>query len=135
MTTFQILGLAAASLFAVATAWRVARRRIGAVSGLLWIAVWTAAGTTILFPEITVVAANLLGIQRGADLVFYLAILAGLAGFYAVFNRLRHLDQALTVLTRRLALHESRSEGTAGAAEPPPPMPSHSQDDESDLSP
>ena len=45
-----------------------------------------------------------LGIARGADLVFYCAILAMFIGFFMVYVRLRRLETTLTKLTRHLAL-------------------------------
>lgn len=107
MNSFQILGLLAAAAFIAVTAVRLARRRVGRLGGLAWIVLWAAAGGAILAPQSTVWLAGLLGIQRGADLVFYLAILGGLAGFYLVLARLRRMERDLTLLTRRLALHES----------------------------
>ncbi len=107
MNTFQILGLLAAAAFIGVTVHRLTRHRLGAASGIGWIVLWAAAAIAIVFPEITVWLAGILGIQRGADLVFYVAILAGLAGFYLVLSRLRRIERDLTLLTRRLALHES----------------------------
>jgi hypothetical protein len=112
VNSFQILGLLACAAFIGVTVLRLARHRLGIASGIGWIGLWAAAAVAIAYPDVTVWLAGILGIQRGADLVFYVAILAGLAGFYLVLSRLRRFERELTLLTRSLALHES-----------PPPRP------------
>ncbi len=65
-----------------------------------------AAGGIVLVmdPELSTRIANLLGIGRGADLVFYLIIIIGL--FYAVGTRSRisRLEQKLTQIVREQAI-------------------------------
>jgi hypothetical protein len=55
-------------------------------------------------PDTTRVVARALGIGRGADLVFYCAIVGAALGFFAIFVRLRALDEQITVLVRLSAL-------------------------------
>ena len=118
MIAFQVLGILAAAVFVALTLWRLARRRISAGSALAWVLLWTAAALAIAVPESTAVVARLLGIQRGADLVFYCGILGMMAGFFLVYSRLRRVDRELTLLTRRLALHEAERQAAAGGDEP-----------------
>lgn len=113
---FQILGLAgvAFAILLIGAAYR--RGRVSRFGLLLWIAVWGAGGWAIAVPEATARVARWLGIGRGADLVFYLAILAALFGFLTAFLRFRRLDSELTALTREIALLRARIE-RAGADE------------------
>ncbi|HUO87278.1 MAG TPA: DUF2304 domain-containing protein [Thermoanaerobaculia bacterium] len=113
MIAFQVLGILAAAVFVALTVWRLARRRISPASAFAWVVLWSAAGLAIAFPESTAVVARFLGIQRGADLVFYCGILGTMTGFFLVYSRLRRLEREITLLTRRLALRE------AGAHPPP----------------
>ena len=76
MTTFQIIGLAVASLLALSSGISLLRRRTYG-SGF-WLLVALIAGVAIAWPDVTAVAADMLGIGRGADLVFYSGILASL---------------------------------------------------------
>ena len=119
MNAFQLLGIGLAAAFALLSLLAAARRRMGRLAGLAWSALWMVAALAIARPELTVVAARALGIQRGADLVFYLAILGMFVGFFLVYVRLRRLNEDLTTMVRRLALEEQQPEPQAGSARPP----------------
>jgi hypothetical protein len=73
---------------------------------------WTALAVTgilaILNPNYTVSVAAALGIGRGADLVFYCAIVAAVLGFYGCYACFRKIDSRLTILIRELALQEQK---------------------------
>ena len=75
----------------------------------MWIVLWLLAATAIARPELTVVVARALGIDRGADLVFYFGVLAALGGFFVVFGRLWRIEQSLTEIVRRLAIWEAET--------------------------
>ncbi len=107
MTTFQVLGLTFCGLLAIAILLATLRRRIGAVAGISWLLLWVAAGVAIARPELTLAAARALGIVRGADLVFYSAILAMFVGFFAVFLKFLRIESDITTLVRQLALKEA----------------------------
>jgi hypothetical protein len=104
VTIFQILGVAVAALFAATSVRAQARGQVGGRSGMAWLALWTAVALAIAFPGTTVVVARALGISRGADLVFYCAILGMLVGFFLVYVRLRRIERNITVLVQQLAL-------------------------------
>lgn len=76
-----------------------------------WIILWIAAAVGIAWPGITVVVANALGIARGADLVFYLAILGMFIAFFLVHLRLRRFEAELTRIVRELALRSPKEPG------------------------
>jgi hypothetical protein len=104
MTNFQIaafvlLGFALAVTIALAV-----RHRIPGRVGFAWTLLWVAAIVAIAWPNSTVIVAHALGIARGADLVFYLAILGMLIGFFGVFVRMRRFETELTRVVRELAL-------------------------------
>ena len=102
MSTFQILGISLCSGFSLLVVLAIARRRLRPLPGFGWLLLWVAAGVAIARPQLTVVVAQRLGIQRGADLIFYLAILGMFVGFFLVYVRLRRLDEGMTALVRRL---------------------------------
>ena len=74
---------------------------------LFWAFVWLAAGVGVAWPDVTRAIARPLGINRGADLVFYCAILIMFAGFYTVYVRLRRQDACITKLVRYLAIENA----------------------------
>lgn len=111
MNVFQILGSLLLLALVVVTLAAALRRRMAWGPALFWLVLWLAAGAAILDPEITAVFARMLGISRGADLVFYCGILAMFAGFFVVYMKLRRVDKHLTVLVRQLAILEARQQG------------------------
>jgi len=111
MTLFQIAGILGALGAVALVARAVRRRRLAPGVGLLWILAWLAAGAFIARPGWTVVLAHTLGIARGADLVFYLAVLGGMVGFLALYLRLRRLDEQITRLVREVALSSREADG------------------------
>ncbi len=65
---------------------------------------WLAAMIAIVRPEMVTAAARLLGIQRGADLVSYLACLAMLATAFCGYSCYLRLQSQMTLLARTLAI-------------------------------
>lgn len=110
MTLFQILLAPLCAALAAHAAIRTGRRQISRRQGLFWCLLWTAGTVAILSPMSTNVAASYLGIGRGADLVFYLAIVAGLWVCLAFYNRFRQLEAMITELVRRDAIEHARQQ-------------------------
>jgi small membrane protein len=106
MTVFQWIAIPPLLLLVVATVAATARRRLRLRVGLFWSLVWIGSATAIRWPDLTVRAARLVGIGRGADLVLYLAVGVMLVGFFLVFLRLRRIEEDLTKIVRALALQK-----------------------------
>jgi hypothetical protein len=107
VNAFQIVGVGITGAFAVLTVAAAWRRQVGRASAVFWTLVWSAAGTAIAYPNSTMIVARTLGIARGADLVFYCAILGMLVGFFLVYVRLRRMERNISLLVRRMALDEA----------------------------
>ena len=110
MIFFQWLGLAFLALLVGLTLRRIGRQRAGWRANAGWLLLWGAAGVAIARPGVTLGVAAFLGIGRGADLVFYCAILGMFAGFFAVHRRLRRIELDLTQLVRHLAIQQGEKE-------------------------
>jgi hypothetical protein len=104
MTNFQLAAFVLLGLAVAATVTLAVRHRISGRVGFAWSLLWIAAIVAIARPELTVTVAHTLGIARGADLVFYLAILGMFVGFFAVYVRLRRFETEMTRIVRELAL-------------------------------
>lgn len=111
MTNFQIGALLLIACAIGATLLQRGRGRISTRVASGWIALWGAAAIAIARPEVTRIVANALGIARGADLVFYLAILGMFIAFFLVHLRLRRFESELTRIVRELALRSPREPG------------------------
>lgn len=71
-----------------------------------WLIVWLAAAIAVLWPDLTVRLANLVGVGRGSDLVIYLAVVFL---FYFVFRlllRIEKIEKNLTEIVREEALKD-----------------------------
>jgi hypothetical protein len=110
MSLFQVGGLGLSLVVALLLVLAVVRRRARLRTALPWIVLWAASAAAFTWPESTGVLARKLGVDRGADLISYLSVLAMLAGFLWVSLRLRSLRRQITLLVRQLALSEARSQ-------------------------
>lgn len=60
----------------------------------------------VMFNEITDKIAHFLGINRGADMIFYLAILFLFFLILKLYSRMRRIEQSLTELVRKKSIDE-----------------------------
>jgi small membrane protein len=72
---------------------------------LLLVVLVAAAAIFIVWPNITSMIANKLGVGRGVDLVFYLSILIFWFVVLKLYSRIRKLEQLVTTLIRQDALN------------------------------
>lgn len=107
MNLFQIIALLVLGLLLVITVAVTVRERARKREGFAWVIVWLAAGVAIAWPDITTKIAHLLGIRRGADLVFYCAVVVMLVGFLMVYVRFRRMQRELTLIVRHLAIRDA----------------------------
>ena len=69
-------------------------------------------------PDFTTTIANLVGVGRGVDLFFYLAILGLAFMCLLLYSKLRDLEASITTLTRALAIKKAHAPGDADDATP-----------------
>ncbi len=77
---------------------------------LVGLIVCLAGAVVTVWPDVTVRIARFLGIGRGADLVFYCAVVLMFIGFWMTYIRLRHLRRQMTLLVRRLAIRDAEQD-------------------------
>jgi small membrane protein len=106
MNVFQLVFAPLCACASLAMLWRAARGLSLRRSGYFWSIVWLVAGLLIVFPYTTTRIARLVGIGRGADLILYIAILAGLTGSFYFYMRSRRLEVLVTEIIRREALRD-----------------------------
>lgn len=117
LTTFQTIATIAAAVALAATLAAAASHALEWRTAMGWLALWIAAAVAILRPSITVALAHVLGIGRGADLVFYCGILGMLLGFFVMFVRIRRLEGEITKLVRALAIRDAEKAGGRPSSE------------------
>jgi len=119
MSVFQILAVLALTMLATATLRGAARGVIRKRMAVVWMLIWIGAAGAAIWPRGTAVVARAVGIGRGVDLVMYCSVFVMFIGFFYIYTRFRHLDHALTVLVRQLAIeHPVSRRGETSAALP-----------------
>ena len=107
MNLFQILALTVVGILLLVSVTAAFRGSVARRDAILWTLVWLAAGVAIVRPGITRVVARALGIGRGADLVFYCAVVVMMIGFLMTYSRLRRIQRELTLVVRHIAKREA----------------------------
>lgn len=115
MTNFQTIALVLAAILFAATLAAAAARAINRRAAFAWIALWIAAAVAIARPSITIAVAHFLGIGRGADLVFYCAILGMLIALFVIYLRFKRLEREITTIVRHLALRDEEAAEAASS--------------------
>jgi hypothetical protein len=101
MTKFQVLGIASL-LFILITYLRKFRRP---ALDKLFVGLLMISGIFfVLDPEVTNQLAHFLGIGRGADLIFYLAILGFGYITLLLYSKIKKLEDQLTQIVRKQSL-------------------------------
>lgn len=91
----------------------LALRRLGGIGIIV-------VGTVlILWPDITSRVAEVVGVGRGTDLLFYGCVLLFMFTAISQSQRLHRMEQRIAFLTREIALQESQREGDAPRAARP----------------
>jgi len=86
--------------------------------GMLWsLFFWLAAAAVIIFPNITQLAANFLGIGRGVDLMIYVALMAIFFFIFHLISVTQDHEHKITKLAREIALNNVKpaSDKNSGA--------------------
>lgn len=81
--------------------------RVPSVSGAM-MAAGLIGQILVLFPDTTTAIANILGVGRGADLIFYIFIVITIAAIFNVHLRIRSNNEALTQIARSIAIETAR---------------------------
>lgn len=114
MTPFQWIVAPLLTASAIVCLLRVRRGSLRRLSGLVWAAVWMGGTLLVVRPGISTEISSFFGIGRGADFVFYLALVSGIYGLLALYGRMRRLETALTELAREQAIRGAASPGVKG---------------------
>ena len=80
------------------------RVRSKVLDRVIFVAILLLGMLLVLYPDITMKLANLVGIGRGADLVFYLAILFFCFCFLLSYGKIKELEKNMTELVRNDAI-------------------------------
>src|SRR5688572_30762505 len=108
MTLFQILSISFLILLFLRELVEARRDAIFLAARWLRGLVWLCAAAAIARPDLVQALAESVGINRGADLVFYLFVLAFLGAAFYFYSRLVRTQRQITQLVRYLALEQAK---------------------------
>ena len=108
MTPLGILVLLFVLFAASRAVLRYKSRNLSLTELIFWLAIWTAIGTVVLFPSTTARAASLVGIGRGVDVAFSIAIILLFYLLFRIYIKIDRVDSDITTLVKRLSLKEAR---------------------------
>lgn len=91
----------------VALAFYFGKLRTRTFDRTLVLVVGGGGAVMLAFPALTTTVARLVGVNRGADLLFYLALIAGALLTPMFYCRMRAIDQQFTALVRSLAIQQA----------------------------
>ncbi len=80
---------------------------------VLWLGFWALVAIVAVWPKQTDPIAQFLGVERGADLLIYLSIIALFFICFKLIVKLERVDRNTTKLVRFLAQHEAQSKEAA----------------------
>jgi hypothetical protein len=104
---FQIVAVVAIVVAGVAL-FRGGGARLQAMRRVFLLLFVVGAASSVFFPQVWTLAANLLGIGRGADLLVYLLVLTFVGFVASTYRRFRQQERDITTLARALALLSAR---------------------------
>ncbi len=105
---FQIF-LVAFGLFALLKTYRQFKaKKVSSYWLILWCLLWSAVIAVALAPQTTDVLANYVGVEKGADLLVYIAILVLFYSIYRIMVRAEKQNKELTELVRKIAKLEAK---------------------------
>lgn len=92
-------------LFAVTRTLKQYRRRLVSLYWTVaWSALWAAVIGVALSPRTADLAARLVGVERGADLALYVAVVVLAYATFRLFVRAEETERSVTRLVRRMAI-------------------------------
>lgn len=104
---FQIL-LIAFAVFALAITFRQYRaRKVSLYWFIVWAILWLVVIAVALIPQATDPIAQRLGVERGADLLVYIAIVVLAYGLYKVLVRLEKVQKEISDVVRQVAINQA----------------------------
>lgn len=92
----------------VSTIQKYRQKNIQTITLVATLFFWLFIATIIIFPNLTQIAANFVGIGRGVDLVVYITLSVIIMVIVQVISRNMELEQKITQLARQIALKDAK---------------------------
>lgn len=98
-------------VFAISRAYLRFKGKTLSLSNLIfWIIIWLATIIFVFYPEASDMIAKLLGLERGTDTVFFIAIIAMFYLIFRLYVKLDSIDKDLTKLVTEISKKNLKDE-------------------------
>ncbi|MBN2368571.1 DUF2304 family protein [Candidatus Woesearchaeota archaeon] len=104
ITFMQLLALAFMSFVSSRAVLRAKDKKISIGELFFWLGVWSALIFVVFFPDFTTRMANLVGIGRGIDIIFYTSIAILFYMIFRLYVKLEDTERELTKVVRKLSM-------------------------------
>jgi len=76
---------------------------------LIWLTFWILVGAATLVPQKTDIIAQAVGVERGADLLFFVSIIALFFIVFKIIVKLEKIERDITAVVRNTAINKNRN--------------------------
>ncbi|MBU4360244.1 DUF2304 domain-containing protein [Candidatus Parcubacteria bacterium] len=83
---------------------RFRKKTLQSIAFLIWLIFWLLALIAVWVPGLLTQIANLLGIGRGADLIFYISLLIIFYLIFRIYIKFEKIEKDITKIVRKDAL-------------------------------
>lgn len=105
---YQWLLIIFASFAILLTANQYRKERVSLYWLISWSILWLAVIAVAFAPQVTDVIANRVGVEKGADLIVYTAVVVFCYAMYRVLVRQEEMQREITRLVREVAILEAK---------------------------
>ncbi|MFH1712194.1 MAG: DUF2304 domain-containing protein [Patescibacteria group bacterium] len=105
---FQIILIAFALIAIVKTTRQYKKEKVSVYWFMVWTIFWTLLIIAALVPQTTDLLAKYVGVEKGADLLVYSAVVVLFYAMYRMMIRIERQHQELTDLVRKIAIIEAK---------------------------
>ena len=108
LNPFQWIALSGLIVILLVELYVAFRSRVHRGFWVVRVVIWFATGVAIYQPQNLTRLAELLGIERGADLVLYFTVLLFFTTSLFLYARYKQLQRQITTIVRHIAIREAR---------------------------
>ena len=106
MEVIQILALIFAIFALFKIILQVKNNEITVESAIFWIFIWMLVILMVVFPQTMNYLATLTGVERGVDVIMYIATIILFYLLYRLYIKIENLEREITIIVREIAILE-----------------------------
>ena len=104
MEIIQIFALIFATFAMFKVVWKLRDNEINRESAVFWIFIWVLVILIVVFPGTMGYLATLTGVERGVDVIIYVAIIILFYLVYRIYIKMENIEREITLIVREIAV-------------------------------